>query len=210
MLEIGERLAARGYFVLLPDLYYRCGPYAPMEPRKIFADPEARRVLRETYFATATPANIMSDTRAFLEYLAAAPEAQKGAIGVSGYCLGGFMALTAAGTYPEQIAAAASYHGARLATDEPDSPHRLAPNMRAEIYVAGAIEDQSFPEDMKARLEQALRDARVRHEVETYQAHHGWVLRDTPTYDAVACERHWRTLFALLGRTLQPDRRADH
>lgn len=202
MLEIGERLAAGGYFVLLPDLYYRSGPYAPMDAKTVFTDPEQRKVLMDKFMSLATPANIMSDTKAFLDYLDAHRDVKKGGIGTTGYCMGGLMSLTAAGTYPDRIVAAASYHGGRLATDAPDSPHRLAPNMKARVYVAGAIEDQSFPDDMKARLEQALTDAGVAHTVETYPAKHGWVLRDTPVYDPVAAERHWQTLVALFGAEL--------
>ena len=202
MLDIGERLATHGYFALLPDLYYRSGPYEPMNARTVFTDPEQRKVLMDKFMSLATPANIMSDTKAFLDYLDAHRDVKKGGIGTTGYCMGGLMSLTAAGTYPDRIVAAASYHGGRLATDAPDSPHRLAPNMKARVYVAGAIEDQSFPDDMKARLEQALTDAGVAHTVETYPAKHGWVLRDTPVYDPVAAERHWQTLVALFGAEL--------
>jgi carboxymethylenebutenolidase len=198
MLEIGERLSTNGFFVLLPDLFYRSGPYAPMNPHTVFTDPEQRKILMETFIALATPANIMADTRAFLDYLAGQHDVKLGGIGTTGYCMGGLMSLTAAGTYPDRIVAAASYHGGRLATDASDSPHRLAPNMKARIYVAGAIEDQSFPDDMKARLEAALTDAGVDHTIETYPAKHGWVLRDTPVYDAAAAERHWQTLVGLL------------
>jgi carboxymethylenebutenolidase len=202
MLEVGERLAGNGYVVLLPDLYYRSGPYAPMNAATVFTDPEQRKVLMEKFFARATPASIMSDTAAFLDYLAAQPDVKRGKIGTTGYCMGGLMSLTAAGTYPDRIAAAASYHGGRLATDAPDSPHLLAPKITARVYVAGAIEDQSFPDDMKAQLEAALTSAGVDHTVETYPARHGWVLRDTPVFDAAAAERHWQTLVALFGETL--------
>ncbi|HEV3214349.1 MAG TPA: dienelactone hydrolase family protein [Vicinamibacterales bacterium] len=202
MLEIGERLATSGYFVLLPDLFYRSGPYEPMNPHTVFSDPEQRKVLMEKFFARATPANIMSDTGAFLDYLAAQPDVAPGGIGTTGYCMGGLMSLTAAGTFPDRIVAAASYHGGRLATDAPDSPHLLAPKIKARVYVAGAIEDQSFPDDMKARLEEALTRAGVAHNIETYPAKHGWVLRDTPVYDAAAAERHWQTLVALFNATL--------
>jgi len=112
------------------------------------------------------------------------------------------MSLTAAGTYPDRIVATASYHGGRLATDAPDSPHLLAPKIRSRVYVAGAIEDQSFTDEMKQRLESALTAAGVDHRVETYQARHGWVFRDTPVYDAAAAERHWQTLLALLDAKL--------
>lgn len=203
MLQIGERLAAHGYCVLLPDLFYRAGPYAPMDPKAVFTDPLKRKELTEKYFAVATSANIMADTRAFLDYLAAQRDVRPGGIGVTGYCMGGRLALIAAGTYPDSIAAAASYHGGRLANDDPDSPHRLAPRMKARVYVGGASEDQSFPEDMKARLEKALTDAAVDHEIETYPAKHGWVFSDFPVYDAAACERHWRTMLALFESTLR-------
>ena len=203
MLELGERLARHGYYVLLPDLYYRSGPYEPMDPHTVFSDPDKRKMLMEKFFAPATPANIMADTRAFLDYLAAQREVRPGGIGTTGYCMGGLMSLTAAGTYPQQILAAASYHGGRLATDAPDSPHLLAPKMLARIYVAGAIEDPSFPDDMKARLEQALSAAHVDHLIETYPARHGWVFRDTPVYDAAASERHWQSLLALLDAKLR-------
>jgi carboxymethylenebutenolidase len=202
MLEIGERLATHGYFVLLPDLFYRSGPYAPMDPHTVFADPEQRKVLMEKFFAPATPANVMSDTGAFLDYLAAQPDVKAGGIGTTGYCMGGLMSLSAAGTYADRIAAAASYHGGRLATDAPDSPHRLAPKIKARVYVAGAIEDASFPDDMKDRLEEALTKAGVDHRIETYPAKHGWVFRDTPVYDAAAAERHWHTMLALFEATL--------
>jgi len=100
--------------------------------------------------------------------------------------------------------AAASFHGSRLATDAPESPHWLAPQIKARIYVAGAIEDASFPDEMKQRLETALSKAGVQHVVETYPAKHGWVFSDTPVYDAAACERHWRELLALFHATLTP------
>jgi carboxymethylenebutenolidase len=203
MLEIGERLATHGYYVLLPDLFYRSGPYEPMNPHEVFNDPEKRRILTEKFFALATQANIMADTRAFLDFLAAQPDVKPGGIGTTGYCMGGFMSLSAAGTYPDRIVAAASYHGGRLATDAPESPHLLAPKMRSRVYVAGAIDDQSFPDDMKERLEKALINAGVDHKIETYQAKHGWVLRDTPVYDAAAAERHWKTLVALLDAKLK-------
>jgi carboxymethylenebutenolidase len=203
MLELGERLASLGYYVLLPDLFYRSGPYEPMDPHTVFSDPEKRKVLLEKFFAPATPANVMADTRAFLQYLASQPQVMPGGIGTTGYCMGGLMSLTAAGTYPDQIVAAASYYGGRLATDAPDSPHLLAPKMRARLYIAGAIDDQSFPDDMKERLEQALTRAGVDHRIETYQAKHGWVFRDTPVYDAAAAERHWKSLGELFATTLK-------
>jgi carboxymethylenebutenolidase len=203
MLELGERLSTFGYFVLLPDLFYRSGRYAPMDARKVFTDPEQRKILMEKFMGPATAANIMSDVRAFLDYLAAQPDVKPGGIGTTGYCMGGLMSLTAAGTFPDRIVAAASYHGGRLATDAPDSPHLLAPKIKARVYVAGAIEDQSFPDDMKARLEDALTKAGVDHTIETYAAKHGWVFPDIPVYDAAAASRHWQTMVALFEAKLK-------
>ncbi len=203
MLQLGERLATHGYFVLLPDLFYRAGPYEPMDPKAVFSDPQKRKILMGKYFAVATSANIMSDTRAFLDYLAAQPDVRPGGIGTTGYCMGGRMSLIAAGTYPESIVAAASYHGGNLANDAPDSPHLLAPKIKARVYVGGATDDQSFPDDMKARLEKALTDAGVDHKIETYPAKHGWVFCDFPVYDAAAAERHWQTMLSLFDSTLR-------
>lgn len=203
MLELGERLATYGYFVLLPDLFYRAGPYAPMNPREIFADPEKRKSFVERVTAHTGPANVTNDTRAFLDWLAAQPDVRPGPIGITGYCRGGFLALTAAGQYPDRVAAVASFHGGRLATDAPESPHLLAPKMKARVYVGGAIADESFPDDMKARLEEALSRANVDHTIETYPAKHGWVFHDMPVYDEAAAERHWKALTSLFDATLR-------
>lgn len=202
MLAVGEELADKGYVVLLPDLFYRSGPYAPMDAKTTFSDPEKRKVLMEKFFALAPPAKVMADTRAYLDVLAAQPEVKPGKVGTTGYCMGGLMSLTAAGTYPDRIAAAASYHGGNLASDAPTSPHLLAPKITAKVYVAGAIEDRSFPDEMKSRLEKALTDAGVNHQIETYPAKHGFVLRDTPAHDPAAEARHWQSLTALLHAAL--------
>ncbi len=202
LLEIGERIAAQGYLVLVPDLYWRAGPYEPMDAKRVFSDPEQRKALMEKFFPHASQANVMSDTQVFLDWLGAEKDVAPGGIATTGYCLGGLMSLTAAGTFPDRIVAAASFHGARLATDAPESPHLLAPRMKARVYVAGAIEDASFDDAMKARLEKALTDAGVEHSIETYPAKHGWVPRDTPVFDEAQSERHYRELFALLAGKL--------
>ncbi|HEY5711980.1 MAG TPA: dienelactone hydrolase family protein [Allosphingosinicella sp.] len=201
--EMAARLAGGGFFVLLPDLFYRSGAYAPVDPRTLFADPALLAAHREKYFAPAPAAKIMSDTAAFLEYLAAAPGVRPGPVGITGYCMGGRLALVAAGTFPDRIAVAASFHGGGLATDAPDSPHLLAPRMKAKIFVAGAIEDANFTDAMKARLEAALTGAGVDHKVETWPARHGWVPRDTPAYDPAEAEHHWCTLVPLMDRVLR-------
>jgi carboxymethylenebutenolidase len=202
LLDVGARLATLGYYVLLPDLYYRAGPYSPMDAKRVFSDPDARRVLLEHFLGPTTSARVMADTASFLAFLEQQTAVQPGAIAITGYCMGGRLSLIAAGTYPDRIAAAASYHGGRLADDADDSPHLLAPRITARVYVAGATDDATFPDDMKHRLVTALRDADVEAIVETYPARHGWVFHDTLTYDEAACERHWTTLSALLADTV--------
>ena len=198
MLDVGERLAKHGYFVLLPDLFYRAGPYEPMNAKTVFTDPEQRKVLTEKFFAHVSPAGTMADTGSFLDWLGTQADVRKGGIGVTGYCMGGAMALRAAAAYPDAIAACAAYHPGRVATDAPDSPHLGVGKIKARVYVAGASDDPSFPEDMKTRFKAALTKAGVRHAMETYPAKHGWVLSDTPAYDEPSAERHYKTLVELL------------
>lgn len=202
LFELAQRVANAGYFVLLPDLFYRAGAYeAPTG--EAFSDPEFRKRWQGTYIASASKANVRSDTEAFLEFFAARPEVSSLAIGTTGYCMGGGLSLSAAGYFPDRVIAAASYHGGNLANEAADSPHLLAPRIRARVYVAGAVEDPSFPEEQKQRLVEALQAAKVEHGVETYPgARHGWVPTDSPVYDRAASERHYQTLIELFDATL--------
>jgi carboxymethylenebutenolidase len=143
---------------------------------------------------------LLRDTAAFLAHFAGEADVRPGKIGVTGYCMGGRLALCAAGHFPDRFAAAAAYHPGGLVTDAPDSPHLLAPKIRARVYVGGASEDQNFTDAQKQKLEEALTSAGVDHVLETYPARHGWVPSDTPVHDPAAAERHWQTLFALLER----------
>lgn len=113
------------------------------------------------------------------------------------------MAITAAGTYPDRFAAVACYHGGNLATEEPASPHRLAPALRAEVYIAAAENDGSYPPAMAERLETALSRAGVRYAAETYPAAHGWMMPDFPVHDHAAAERGWTAMGALFDRALR-------
>ncbi|WP_441287710.1 dienelactone hydrolase family protein [Sorangium sp. KYC3313] len=204
LFELGERIAQGGYLVLLPDLFYRGGPYQAPDAETFSGDPEFRKQWYEKYIATATKANVRSDTEAFLAFLAAEPDVRSLSIGTTGYCMGGGLSLAAAGYFPDRVIAAASYHGGKLATDDPDSPHLLAPRIRARVYVAGAVEDASFPDQQKQRLIDALQQAGVQHAVETYEgAKHGWVPSDSAVYNQAASERHYQTLLALFDATLK-------
>lgn len=201
IVEMGERLANAGYYVLLPDLFYRIGSVS-MDAKKLFSDPETQKEWFAKILPVASAANMMRDMPAFLDHLAAQPNVKQPKFGTTGYCMGGRIAFVAAGHFPNRFAAAASYHPSGLATDAPDSPHLLAPKMKARVYVGGAIEDRGFDDAQKARLDRALSDAGVDHVIETYQARHGWVPSDTPVHDPVATERHWETLLDLFGKTL--------
>ena len=143
------------------------------------------------------------DTEAFIAYLDTRDDVAVGRIGTIGFCMGGGMAITAAGFYPDRVAAAASFHGGNLATDAPSSPHLQAPRIKAELLVAGADEDGSYPLEMAHRLEKALSEAGVTHHSEIYVGKkHGWMKPDMPVFDASAAERGWQELFALYARAL--------
>jgi carboxymethylenebutenolidase len=203
LFEMGQRLADGGYVVLLPDLFYRAGPYEPMDPKKVFAMGDIRAALGHLFQSTDNR-RAAEDTEAFLAYLDTRDDVVGDKIGTTGYCLGGGISLTVAGTFPDRVAAAASFHGGGLATDSELSPHLLAPKMKGRIYVAGADQDNSYPLDMAKRLETALGDAGVDHRCEIYEgALHGWTMADFPIYNEAAAERHWRELLALFDATLK-------
>ena len=209
LFELAERVASAGYVVLLPDLFYRAGAYEAPTARAFSADPELRQRWFAKYVSSATPANVLSDTQAFLEFLAAQVDVRGSLVGTTGYCMGGGLALAAAGRFPERVAAAASFHGGNLATDAADSPHRAIPSIRGRVYVAGAVDDASFPDEQKAKLIDALKAAGVSHTVETYAgARHGWVPSDSAVYDPDAAERHYRALLSLFDATLKREKLA--
>ena len=146
---------------------------------------------------------VLHDAAAFIEFLSGRPDVAGDRFGVTGYCMGGNIALTVAGAFPGRFAAVASFHGGNLATESELSPHRLAPRIKGRVYVAGADQDKSYPPEMADRLEKALSDAGTDHRCEIYPgALHGWTMADFPVYDEAAAERHYTELFALLDRTV--------
>lgn len=198
-----ERLAAHGYYVLLPDMFWRAGPYEPIDIKAAFRDEAARREIFGRLMASTDPERSTRDTGAFLDWLAAQPLVRPGKVGCTGYCMGAGLALRAAGNYPDRIGACGGFHGGRLATDAPDSPHLLAPHIRAKVYIGGADEDAGFPPEQADRLREALTAAGVENTVEIYHgARHGYAPPDMPVYNEAAAERHWRALFDLLDGAL--------
>ncbi len=202
MRQMGERLSALGYVVLVPDFYYRNGPYEPVDARTAFDDKAtAERIMR--WMGAYTADLVVRDAGSFVGYLDSRPETAPGGVGTTGYCMGGRLSLIAAANLGGQIAASASFHGGNLANaDDPDSPHHKAGGIKAAVYVGGAIEDRSFPEEQKELLEQSLTEAGVMHTIETYQAHHGFAVPDNGSYDADAAERHWKATEEFFGSVL--------
>jgi len=202
LFDMAERLAGNGYYVLLPNLYYRAGPIKQFDPASAFKEgPERDRLM--TVLRSVNNKAAMEDTASFLAFLDQQAMVDGRKIGCVGYCLGGGFALSAAGTFPDRIFAAASLHGARLATDQPDSPHLLAPKMRAAIYVGIAGIDPYFTPEEKERLESALQSAGINHKVEVYaDVKHGFAVTNTPIYDRAASERHWQEILKLFAENL--------
>lgn len=191
--EMAARLAGFGYAVLLPDVYYRLGDWAPIDMRTVFGDPEQRRRLM-SMMGSVTADMMAGDAGAFVDYLAGRPEVSGEKFGVCGYCMGARTSLIVAGRQPHRVAAAALFHGGALVTDSPESPHLLADRIQAALYVAGAHNDASFTPEQSEQLEHALAAAGVEHTVETYPAEHGFAVPDNPPYDEAAAERHWTAM----------------
>lgn len=201
LFDICRRLTGNGYAALLPDLFYRSGEVHIPTPREMFAKGNIREVVGPLMAKTG-PDKAAADTAAYLAWLDERGVV-KGKIGTVGFCMGGGMAIAAAGAYPDRIGAAVSFHGGNLATDAANSPHLSAPTIEAEVYVAGADEDGSYPPEMHDRLKQAFDEAGVTYRAEIYEgAHHGWMKPDFPVYDEAAAERGWREMLALFARTL--------
>jgi carboxymethylenebutenolidase len=199
--DMAQRLASHGYVVALPNLYHRT-PFAPFDPKQVAVEgPERARF--KGMVASINGPMVMRDTAAVLAHLDTMPPVARSPLGALGYCMGGGYALAAAGTFPDRVAVAASFHGGALATDKPDSPHLLAPQIRARVYVGAAGIDPTFPEEQRQRLETALTQAGVSHIIETYEnAKHGFAVDGHLVYDKDASERHWQRLLRLLHETL--------
>jgi carboxymethylenebutenolidase len=199
--DMARRIATAGYYVMLPNLYYRKGV---MELSALPPLPEAegRARMFELMGSISIPL-VMSDADALLDFADRDPAASPGPAGAIGYCMSGQYAINAAARHPERIACAASLYGVQLVTDAPDSPHLAAQKSKAELYFACAEHDTYAPLEMVQALESSLKQAGANAEVEIYPGvHHGFAFPQRAVYDKPAAERHWERLFALFARNL--------
>jgi carboxymethylenebutenolidase len=200
--EMADRIAQRGYAVLAPNLFYRAGR-APVLPFPDMTQEEGRAEFMKgvrSLMGELTPERAAADGAAYLDELAKVAE---GPVAITGYCMGVRLGVRIAAAHPDRVAALAGFHGGGLVTDEPDSPHRSAPALSAEVYLGHADEDPSMTPEQIATFDAALDEAGVRHRTEVYDgARHGYTMSDTPVYDEGAAERHFDALFDLLERAV--------
>ena len=197
--DMARRIAAVGYLVVLPNLYYRRAREFRMERTQ-----EGMQRMFEM-MSHLTNTLVVQDTEALLAYVDAHPQARKGPVGAVGYCMSGPFVLAAAAQFPQRIAAVASIYGARLITDAPDSAHRSADRIGGEVYLACAEIDRWAPPEQIEQLAGVLAKGGVRHRVEWYPgAEHGFAFPQREgIYHKPSAERHWERLFALFARNLR-------
>lgn len=199
--QMARRLASSGYGVLLPNLYYRRTRDFWLQERT-----EASLKVMFEHMATLNAGTTRMDTQALLDFIATQPQLDAARIGAVGYCMSGPIVMWAAVAFPERLKAIASIHGANMATEAPDSPHRIAPQLRCESYFACAEVDQWAPPKDIAALEAGLKQAQAPYRLEWYPAaQHGFVFPQRgAAYHLASAERHWERLHALFGRSLRP------
>lgn len=199
--DMARRLATSGYYVMLPNLYYRSGV---MELGPIPPDPEAPE--RKRMFELMASINIpliMEDTKALLAHAETDKAANTTIVGAVGYCMSGRYSVNAATHFPDRVKAAASIYGTHLVTDQPDSPHIASRKTKAELYFACAETDIYAPMETVEKLKQTMSADKARAEIEIYPGtHHGFAFPKRPVYDKAAAERHWERLLALYRRNL--------
>jgi carboxymethylenebutenolidase len=201
--EMARELAGHGYYVLVPNLYYRHGP-APVIglPGHIGEEVRPAVVAQLMPLAEAhTTEHALRDAGAYLRFLTTQPEVSAGPVAVIGYCIGAALAMRTAAAHPGQVAAVAGFHPGFLVTDAPDSPHRLVPRLTAQVHL-GLSENDMRPEAI-SELSQALDAAGAGYTCEIYPGTiHGFTMSDTDAFNPAALQRRWDRLPPLLGRTL--------
>jgi len=195
--DMASRLATAGYYVMLPYLYYRGGPY------REFTSSDEDMHARQELMGTVTPAGILVDGPALLDVAAGDPMAGDGPVGTVGFCMSGRLVLALAKALPERVAAGASIHGAWLVSQAEDAGHVGLGAVRGELYFAWADNDPTARASDLATMEQALADAGVRHRIDFMEgAVHGFAPPGSERYDRTASEKHWEQVHALFRRNL--------
>jgi carboxymethylenebutenolidase len=196
--DMARRMAGAGYFVVLPNLYYR----TVREFHMTWSESGIQDMLR--MMGTLDNGLVVNDTEALIGFVDTEPAALASQIGTVGYCMSGPFAITAAARWPDRVKAAASFHGTHLVTDKDDSPHRLASQVKGEMYFGCAENDKWGDKETIAKLSDALAQCAAPSHVEWYPgAQHGFVFPHRPSvYDAASAERHWERLFSLFARRL--------
>ena len=201
--EMGRRLAAEGYVVLVPNPFYRNAKAPIVDGSFDFSKPEDRAKVMPLAAALTADANI-SDAKSYTTFLDAQPQTNKEKkMGVQGYCMGGPLTFRTAATRPDRIGAAATFHGGGLVTDKPDSPHLLIPQMKAEVLCCVADNDDKRDPAAKDTLKQAFAAAHLKATVEVFEGcNHGWTVRGSQVHNEEGAERAWSELTALYKRNL--------
>jgi carboxymethylenebutenolidase len=201
--EMGSRLAAQGYVVLVPNPFYRNKKAPIVDGSFDFSKPENRAQIMPMAQALTADTNI-SDGKSYITFLDAQPQTnKKKKMGVQGYCMGGPPTFRTAATRPDRVGAAATFHGGGLVTDQPDSPHRLIPEMKAEVLCCIADNDDKRDPAPKDKLKEAFAAAHLKATVEVYEGcDHGWTVRGSQVYNEAGAERAWSELTSLYKRNL--------
>jgi len=195
-----RRIAARGYFCLLPDLYYRLGLLRFDIPRRN----DAMSVVIRGAMNSLTNAFVAEDTGGMIAFLDAQDKVKPGPVGCVGHCMSGSFVVTVAARYASRIASAAALYGIGIVTDQPDSPHLLLDRVGGELYFAFAETDPGVPAQAITDLKAALQQKKIRHTLKVVPGtHHGYQFAARPDYEPTAAEATWTDLFTLWERTLR-------
>ncbi|WP_417520024.1 dienelactone hydrolase family protein [Minwuia sp.] len=203
--DMARRMATVGYYVMLPNMYYRTGRegHYGFDLARIRTDDDERKKMFAVMNSLSN-ALVVSDTQPMLEYIRQTDAAAPGPVGITGYCMSGQYVVAVAAAFPEDVAAAASFYGVGIITDRDDSPHLSADRIRGELYLAFAEEDQFVPDAILEELPGVMRKAGVDCRVEIYPGtEHGFAFPERAVYVKQAGERHWERIFALFDRKLR-------
>ncbi len=203
--DMARRIGTVGYFVLLPNLYYRNGREGDygFDLSRIRSDDSEREKMFDV-MRTLTNAGVVADTRPILDVVRSENQAAAGPVGCVGYCMSGQFVISVAAAYTDAFAAIASYYGVGIITDAEDSPHLMAGEISGEVYLAFASDDPHVPQSVLDALPKIMRAAGVKHRIEIYpDTEHGFAFPRRPAYNKDAAERHWERMFALFDRRLR-------